>query len=79
MNSQRIPNQRAIADRRKLTAGIATLFEEQGEKSRADIVALLREALENGRANGLGTALDFDFRPNLWGVAGIGVGVSGFV
>ena len=50
MNNQRIPNQRAIADRRKLTAAIDVLVEEQGEKARNDIVALLRDALEQGRA-----------------------------
>ena len=49
MNSQRIPNQRAIADRRKLSAAIDALAEERGEAARDDIVALLREALEDGR------------------------------
>ena len=50
MNSQRIPNQRAIADRRKLTATIDRLVADQGEQARGDIVAALREALEAGRA-----------------------------
>ncbi len=50
MNAQRIPNQRAIADRRQMSAGIADLVEEKGEGARGDIVALLRAALEAGQA-----------------------------
>ena len=50
MNSQRIPNQRAIADRRKLAATIAGIVAEKGDQARGDIVAVLREALEAGRA-----------------------------
>ena len=49
MNNQRIPNQRAIADRRSLTAAIDTLVDQQGEKARGDILTLLRDALEAGR------------------------------
>ena len=36
-------------------------------------------ALELARANGAGTALDIDYRPNLWGVAGHGEGESRYV
>ena len=37
------------------------------------------KALELARANGAGTALDIDYRPNLWGVAGHGEGESRYV
>ena len=37
------------------------------------------KALELARANGQQTALDIDYRPNLWGVAGHGDGESRFV
>ena len=37
------------------------------------------KALEVARANGAGTALDIDYRPNLWGVAGHGEGESRYV
>lgn len=37
------------------------------------------KALEIARANGQQTALDIDYRPNLWGVAGHGDGESRFV
>ena len=37
------------------------------------------KALEFARANGQQTALDIDYRPNLWGVAGHGEGESRFV
>ncbi|TNE47556.1 MAG: [protein-PII] uridylyltransferase [Sphingomonadales bacterium] len=50
MNSQTIPNQRAIINRRKLANAIDTLFADQGEKSRGEIVGLLKGALEGGRA-----------------------------
>ncbi|MGB0440366.1 MAG: 5-dehydro-2-deoxygluconokinase, partial [Paracoccaceae bacterium] len=40
--------------------------------------AVLR-ALDLARANGAQTALDIDYRPNLWGVAGHGDGESRFV
>jgi [protein-PII] uridylyltransferase len=50
MNVPRISNQRAIANRRKLSGDIAALVEEHGDASRDKIVALLREALEQGRA-----------------------------
>ncbi|XUU61584.1 [protein-PII] uridylyltransferase [Erythrobacter sp. HA6-11] len=50
MNSQRISNQRAIIDRRKLAGEIAALVESKGEKARGEIVASLRSALEAGKA-----------------------------
>ena len=46
----RIPQQRAVIDRRQLAADIAdAVAEKGGEKARPDVVALLREALERGR------------------------------
>lgn len=51
MNSPRVPNQRSIIHRRKLAGAIDALVEEKGtEGARAGIVALLRDALEAGRA-----------------------------
>lgn len=41
--------------------------------------AAVLKALQIGRENGLQTALDIDYRPNLWGVAGHGEGESRFV
>ncbi|MBW3244969.1 5-dehydro-2-deoxygluconokinase [Epibacterium sp. DP7N7-1] len=41
--------------------------------------AAVLKALRIARANGLKTALDIDYRPNLWGVAGHGDGESRFV
>jgi 5-dehydro-2-deoxygluconokinase len=41
--------------------------------------AAVIKALEIARANGVQTALDIDYRPNLWGVAGHGEGESRFV
>jgi len=38
-----------------------------------------RKALRIARENGLRTALDIDYRPNLWGVAGHGEGEARFV
>ena len=50
MSLPNIPKQRAIIDRRKLTAAIAAAIAEQGvQKSRMQIVELLREALAAGR------------------------------
>ncbi|WP_394730444.1 [protein-PII] uridylyltransferase [Altererythrobacter sp. GH1-8] len=49
MNALRIPDQRAIIDRRKLADRIAALFEAKGEKARGEIVAALKEALDSGR------------------------------
>jgi len=50
MALDRVPNQRAIVDRRALAEVIAAAVAEQGHKARGKIVALLREALANGRA-----------------------------
>ena len=50
MNRQVIPRQRAIIDRRVLAARIEALAGEHGDKARPQIVALLREALDSGRA-----------------------------
>ena len=41
--------------------------------------AAVRKALRLARENGARTALDIDYRPNLWGVAGHGEGESRFV
>ena len=41
--------------------------------------AAVVKALELGRKHGARTALDIDYRPNLWGVAGHGEGESRFV
>ncbi|WP_194097139.1 bifunctional 5-dehydro-2-deoxygluconokinase/5-dehydro-2-deoxyphosphogluconate aldolase [Marivivens aquimaris] len=41
--------------------------------------AAVMKALELARKHGLRTALDIDYRPNLWGVAGHGDGESRFV
>jgi len=41
--------------------------------------AAVLKALESARLHGLRTALDIDYRPNLWGVAGHGDGESRFV
>jgi [protein-PII] uridylyltransferase len=49
LNQQRIPNQRAIVDRRGLSETIATLVAEQGDKARPAIVKTLKQALEQGR------------------------------
>ena len=43
------------------------------------VEAATLKALELARANGQKTALDIDYRPNLWGVAGHGDGESRFV
>ncbi|KUO54653.1 MAG: bifunctional uridylyltransferase/uridylyl-removing protein [Sphingomonadales bacterium BRH_c42] len=50
MSGPRIPNQRAVIDRRKLAETIDRLALTDGEKARGAIVAALREALEHGRA-----------------------------
>ncbi len=50
MNRQEIPRQRQIIDRRALAARIAELAGAEGEKARPTIVAMLREALDAGRA-----------------------------
>ena len=50
MPLDRVPNQRAIIDRRQLAEAIAAAVAEQGGKARPKIVALLRGALSEGRA-----------------------------
>lgn len=50
MSLLRIPNQRAIVDRRALADTIAAVAAEKGGKARGDVVALLRTALADGRA-----------------------------
>ncbi|MGB5779879.1 MAG: [protein-PII] uridylyltransferase [Allopontixanthobacter sediminis] len=50
MNQVRIPNQRAIIDRRAIGAAIAELVARDGAGARPEIVALLRGALDDGRA-----------------------------
>ncbi|MFZ5965130.1 bifunctional 5-dehydro-2-deoxygluconokinase/5-dehydro-2-deoxyphosphogluconate aldolase, partial [Thalassococcus sp. BH17M4-6] len=47
--------------------------------SHPEVEAATIKALEIARANGQQTALDIDYRPNLWGVAGHGDGESRFV
>jgi [protein-PII] uridylyltransferase len=50
MSVIRIPNQRAVIDRRALTHSIEQIVEDKGaDKGRQDIVELLREALDEGR------------------------------
>ncbi|WP_432201384.1 [protein-PII] uridylyltransferase [Erythrobacter sp. W53] len=49
MTSIRLPNQRAIIDRRALAGEIADLVEAEGEKARPKIVEALKAALEKGR------------------------------
>jgi len=46
----RIPNQRAIIDRRALSGAIAQAVAEHGDKARGAVVDLLRGALAQGRA-----------------------------
>ncbi|MDA9318448.1 5-dehydro-2-deoxygluconokinase [Octadecabacter sp.] len=47
--------------------------------SNPQVEAATLKALEIARANGMQSALDIDYRPNLWGVAGHGDGESRFV
>ena len=47
--------------------------------SHPQVEAATIKALEIARANAMQTALDIDYRPNLWGVAGHGDGESRFV
>jgi len=50
LNSIRIPGQRAIIDRREIADSIDALAAEHGDKARPMVVALLKAALEDGRA-----------------------------
>ncbi len=47
--------------------------------SHPQVEAATLKALQIARADGMQTALDIDYRPNLWGVAGHGEGESRFV
>lgn len=47
--------------------------------SHPQVEAATLKALEIARAEGMQTALDIDYRPNLWGVAGHGEGENRFV
>jgi [protein-PII] uridylyltransferase len=49
MSAITISNQRAVIDRRVLTAAVADLVAEHGAKARPQVVELLRGALESGR------------------------------
>jgi [protein-PII] uridylyltransferase len=49
MSAIRIPNQRAVIDRRELTAAVAEAVAAEGAAARPRIVELLREALAHGR------------------------------
>ena len=62
MTAIRIPNQRAVIDRRKITLAITAAVEEVGaQKSRQRVVELLREGLETGRVE---IARRLDERPS---------------
>ncbi|KUO57757.1 MAG: bifunctional uridylyltransferase/uridylyl-removing protein [Sphingomonadales bacterium BRH_c3] len=50
MSSPKVTNQRAIIDRRALAEAIDALASDKGEKARPQIVKLLRDALDTGRA-----------------------------
>ncbi|MBU2587320.1 MAG: bifunctional uridylyltransferase/uridylyl-removing protein, partial [Alphaproteobacteria bacterium] len=50
MKPRRVPDQRAIIDRRALAEQVAALFAVGGEGARGDIVKALRRALDDGRA-----------------------------
>ncbi len=50
MGEPRIPDQRAIIDRRALASRIEALAGERGAKARGEVVAALKDALEAGRA-----------------------------
>ena len=50
MSTPAIPDQRAIFDRRDIASRVEALVAEQGDKSRAPVVALLKTSLEAGRA-----------------------------
>lgn len=50
MNKARIPSQRAVIDRRALESEIERIVAEGGSGARQKVVALLREALDKGRA-----------------------------
>ena len=49
MSAPRVPNQRAIINRRALAETIAELVEEHGAKARLNVLETLRSALDDGR------------------------------
>jgi [protein-PII] uridylyltransferase len=49
MSAIRIPNQRAVIDRRALTVAVAEAVAANGGKARPRVVELLRAALDSGR------------------------------
>ncbi len=49
MTTRRVPNQRAILDRRALAERIAALVDENGQAARPAVLQALREALDSGR------------------------------
>ncbi len=61
MKKLAIPNQRRVIDRRALAEAIGAIHAEQGDKGRKAIVALLRDALEAGRAE---LALRLEAKPS---------------
>lgn len=50
MSTLKLPNQRAIIERRAVSHDIAQAFAQHGDKARKDVVAILRDALAAGRA-----------------------------
>lgn len=50
MNQAKIPKQRKIIDRKALGGEISTLVEQHGSKARQPIIALLKGAIDDGRA-----------------------------
>ena len=50
MTAPRVPSQRAIVDRRALAETVAALHRNDGDNARPAIVAALKDALANGRA-----------------------------
>lgn len=50
MSSTRLPNQRAIVDRRALAEAVAALHADKGSRARPQVVAALKDALAGGRA-----------------------------
>ncbi|QWC56577.1 [protein-PII] uridylyltransferase [Erythrobacter sp. 3-20A1M] len=49
MNNLKIPNQRAVIDRRALSTAIEQVIEREGKDARAGVLHLLRNALHTGR------------------------------
>jgi len=49
VTSRRVPNQRAILDRRALTSKISAIAEDRGDSGRPEIITTLRGAIDAGR------------------------------